>query len=59
MTLDKNKARLVAKQYAEKEHINYEETFGPTAKMNTVRLVMAFAAQFKHKIDQMDVKTSF
>eukprot|EP00253_Pinus_taeda_P004299 PITA_04299 len=49
-TLDKYKARLVARGFSQKEGIDYEETFAPTAKMSTIRLVLALAAQFKWKV---------
>ena len=43
--IDKYKARLVAKGFAQKERIDYEETFDPTTKWNTIRIVLALAAQ--------------
>jgi len=45
-TLDKYKARLVAKGFSQRQGIDYEETFAPTAKMSTIRLVLAMATQF-------------
>ena len=44
-TLDKYKARLVVKGFSQCQSIDYE-TFAPTAKMNTIRLVLAMATQF-------------
>jgi hypothetical protein len=58
-TLDKHKARLVAKGFAQQEGIDYEETFTPTVKMVTIRLVLALAAHFGWTIYQMDVKSAF
>eukprot|EP00253_Pinus_taeda_P030272 PITA_30272 len=58
-TLDKYKARLVARGFSQKEGIDNEETFAPTAKMSTIRLVLALAAQFSWKVHQMDVKSVF
>ena len=58
-SIDKNKARLVAKGYARKEGIDYEETFAPTAKIKTNRMIFALAAQFGWKLYQMDVKSAF
>eukprot|EP00253_Pinus_taeda_P006391 PITA_06391 len=58
-TLDKYKARLVARGFSQNEGIDYEETFAPIAKMSTIRLVLALAAQFKWKVHQMDVKSAF
>jgi hypothetical protein len=58
-TLDKYKARLVAKGFSQREGIDYEETFAPTAKMSTIRLVLAMAAQQGWKVHQLDVKSAF
>eukprot|EP01018_Ginkgo_biloba_P014420 Gb_10191 [translate_table: standard] len=58
-TINKHKARFVVKGYAQKEGIDSEETFTPTAKMITIRLVLAIAAQLGWKVHQMDVKSSF
>ena len=58
-TLDKYKARLVAKGFFQRQGIDYEGTFAPTAKMSTIRLVLAMAAQFGWKVHQMDVKSAF
>jgi len=58
-TLDKYKACLVARGFSQKEGIDYEETFAPIAKMSTIRLVLALAAQFNWKVHQMDVKSAF
>ena len=57
--LEKYKARLVAKGFAQQEGIDYEETFAPTAKWNTIRLTLALAAQKGWKVHQMDVKSAF
>jgi hypothetical protein len=45
-TLDKHKARLVAKNFAQQEGIDYEETFSPTVKLVMIRLVLALAVHF-------------
>eukprot|EP01018_Ginkgo_biloba_P001301 Gb_29290 [translate_table: standard] len=58
-TIDKHKARLVEKGYTQKEGIDYEETFAPTTKMITIRLVLAIAAQLGWQVHQMDVKSAF
>ena len=57
--LEKYKARLVAKGFAQQEGLDYEETFAPTAKWNTIRLTLALAAQKGWKVHQMDVKSAF
>jgi len=43
----------------QQEGIDYEETFAPTAKWNTIRLTLALAAEEGWKVHQMDVKSAF
>ena len=45
--------------YAQKEGIDYEETFYPTAKWAIIRALLSLAAQNGWKVHQMDVKTVF
>ncbi|GKG47152.1 retrovirus-related pol polyprotein from transposon TNT 1-94, partial [Tanacetum coccineum] len=52
-------ARLVAKGYAQKERINFEESFAPVARLEAVRLFVAYAAHKSFPVYQMDVKTAF
>ena len=49
----------MAKGFAQKEGVDYEETFAPTAKWTTIRTLFALAAQNGWKVHQMDVKTAF
>ena len=49
----------MAHGFSQKEGIDYEETFAPIARHNSIRLVLALAAVMKWKIHQMDVKTAF
>ena len=58
-SLDKHNTRLVAKGYAQREGIDYEENFSPTAKWDTIRTLLSLAAQKGWKVHQMDVKTAF
>ena len=58
-SLDKHKAMLVAKGFAQKEGINYEENFSPTEKWTTIQTLFSLAAQNGWKVHQMDVKTAF
>ncbi|KAJ1691007.1 hypothetical protein LUZ63_015162 [Rhynchospora breviuscula] len=57
--VERYKARLVAKGYRQKAGIDYDEVFAPVARMETIRLLISLAAQFKWSIYQMDVKSAF
>ena len=53
------KARLVAKAYAQKEGIDYNEVFSPVVKHSSIRILLALVARFNMELVQMDVKTTF
>ncbi|WVZ76248.1 hypothetical protein U9M48_024236 [Paspalum notatum var. saurae] len=55
----RNKARLVAQGCCQKEGIDYEETFAPVARLEAIRIWLAFAASKGFKLQQMDVKSAF
>ena len=55
----RNKARLVAQGFCQKEGIDFEETFAPVARLEVIRIFLAFAASKGFKIFQMDVKSAF
>ncbi|GKD41939.1 retrovirus-related pol polyprotein from transposon TNT 1-94, partial [Tanacetum coccineum] len=55
----KNKARLVARGYRQKEGIDFEESFAPVARLEAIRIFLAFAAHMNMVVYQMDVKTTF
>ncbi|GJY42557.1 retrovirus-related pol polyprotein from transposon TNT 1-94 [Tanacetum coccineum] len=58
-TVIRNKARLVAKGYAQEEGIDFDESFAPVARLEAVRIFVAYAAHKSFPIYQMDVKTAF
>nr|GFC04928.1 opie1 putative pol protein [Tanacetum cinerariifolium] len=58
-TVIRNKSRLVAKGYAQKEGGDFEESFAPVAQLEAVRLFIAYAAHKSFTIYQMDVKIAF
>lgn len=55
----KHKARLVAKGYVQKKGIDYEEVFAPVARLDTVKLILALAANRGWEVHHLDVKTAF
>nr|GEX45644.1 hypothetical protein [Tanacetum cinerariifolium] len=55
----KNKARLVARGYRQEEGINFEESFDSVARLEAIRIFLAFAAHKNMVVYQMDVKTAF
>ncbi|GJT33458.1 retrovirus-related pol polyprotein from transposon TNT 1-94 [Tanacetum coccineum] len=58
-TVIRNKARLVAKGYAQEEGIDFEESFALVARLEAVRIFVAYAAHKSFPIYQMDVKMTF
>ncbi|KAJ9544999.1 hypothetical protein OSB04_024706 [Centaurea solstitialis] len=55
----RNKARLVAKGYSQQEGIDYAETFAPIARIEAIRIFLAYAAHKNIKVFQMDFKSAF
>ncbi|KHN25158.1 Copia protein, partial [Glycine soja] len=58
-TIQKHKARLVAKGYSQQPEIDYNETFAPVARLDTIRALIALASQKGCSIHQLDVKSVF
>nr|GEY09853.1 retrovirus-related Pol polyprotein from transposon TNT 1-94 [Tanacetum cinerariifolium] len=55
----KNKARLVARGYRQEEGIDFEESFAPVARTESIRIFLTFVAHMNMVVYQMDVKTAF
>nr|GFA28317.1 putative ribonuclease H-like domain-containing protein [Tanacetum cinerariifolium] len=55
----RNKARLVAQGHRQEEGINYEEVFAPFARIEAIRLFLAYASFMGFTVYQMDVKSAF
>ena len=55
----KNKARLVGQGYTQEECIDYDEVFAPVARLEAIRIFLAYAASLKFTVYQMDVKSAF
>ncbi|GKB18219.1 putative ribonuclease H-like domain-containing protein, partial [Tanacetum coccineum] len=55
----RNKARLVAQGYTQEEGINYDEVFAPVARIEAIRLFLAYASFIGLIVYQMDVKSAF
>ena len=57
--IDRYKARLVAQGYNQKYGIDYDETFSPVVRFESIRTIIALAAKYGLKLHQMDVKSAF
>jgi hypothetical protein len=55
----RNKGRLVAKGYAQVVGLDFEETFAPVARLESIRILLAYVAHHSFKLYQMDVKSAF
>nr|GEX74001.1 copia protein [Tanacetum cinerariifolium] len=55
----RNKARLVAQGYNQQEGINYDETYALVARLESIRILLAYTCALDFKLFQMDVKNAF
>jgi hypothetical protein len=55
----RNKAQLVAKGYSQVKGLDFDETYAPVARLESIRILLAYATYHGFKIYQMDVKSAF
>ncbi|GKF73969.1 putative ribonuclease H-like domain-containing protein [Tanacetum coccineum] len=55
----RNKARLVAQGHRQEEGINYDEVFAPVARIEAIRIFLAFALYMGFIVYQIDMKSAF
>ena len=58
-SIEKYKARFVARKFSHIEGTDYEETFALVARYTSIRTIMALASMMKWSLHQMDMKTPF
>ncbi|KAH9678769.1 hypothetical protein KPL71_025858 [Citrus sinensis] len=58
-SINKYKARLVVKGFAQVPSVDYSDTFAPVARLDIIRLLLAVAAQKNWRVYQLDVKSTF
>nr|GEW43874.1 retrovirus-related Pol polyprotein from transposon TNT 1-94 [Tanacetum cinerariifolium] len=57
--VSRNNARLVAQGYNQQEGIDYDETYAPVARLESIRILLAYACTLDFKLFQMNVKSAF
>ncbi|GKD47119.1 retrovirus-related pol polyprotein from transposon TNT 1-94 [Tanacetum coccineum] len=57
--VSRNKARLVAQGYNQQEGIDYDETYAPVARLESIRILLAYACALDFRLFQIDVKSVF
>ena len=55
----RNKTRLVAQGFTQVEGLDFEETYAPVARLEAIRMLLAYATHHNFKLLQMDVKSAF
>jgi hypothetical protein len=55
----KNKTHLVAQGFSQVEGLDFRETFSPIARLEPIRILLAFTASKRFKLYQIDVKSAF
>jgi hypothetical protein len=57
--MTRNKAQLVAKGYSQVEGLDFDETYAPVARLESIRILLAYATYHDFKLYQIDVKSAF
>jgi hypothetical protein len=55
----RNKSRLIAKGYSQVEGLDFDETFSPVARLESICMLLAYATHHDFKLYQIDVKSAF
>jgi hypothetical protein len=55
----RNKARIVAKGYSQVEGLDFDETYAPVARLESIRILLSYATYHGFKLYQMDAKSAF
>jgi hypothetical protein len=55
----RNKARHVAKGYTQDKCLDFDETFALVARLESIRILLAYATHYDFKLYQMDIKSAF
>jgi len=58
-TMVRNKARLVAQGYTQIEGVDFDETFAPVARLESIRILLSVACHLDFKLYQVDVESAF
>jgi hypothetical protein len=58
-TVTRNKARLIAQGYTQIEGLDFDETFSPVARLESIRLLLGVSCILKFKLFQIEVKSVF
>lgn len=58
-SIEKRKARLVARGFSQRPGIHFDQTFAPVARLRSIRLLMALAVHHRMEVHQLDVATAY
>lgn len=58
-SIEKYKVRFVARDFSQREGVDYDETFAPIARFTSIRTIIALASTMRWRLYHMDVKTAF